>query len=476
MSDAVLHYLEAEKPAILQRLFELVRIPSVSTDPSYQKDMSHVCKVLLERLRDMGLANVRRLAAGGQPALYGEWLEEAGDRPTLLVYGHYDVQPPEPLELWLSPPFEPEIRDRRVYGRGVSDDKGPASSALETLAAFLQVDGRLPCNVKVLLEGEEETGSPSLGAIVRNHRELLAVDAVLSADGARWRSDLTTVNIGSRGNAGFEFTVRTATKDLHSGRYGGGVSNALHVLARLVAGLHAPDGSVAVAGFYEGTRPVSESERQAIAQIPFDKEALSAEIGGALGGETGYTTLQRLWLRPCLDVNGMWGGYTGAGGKTVIPNEAHAKLTMRLVPGQDPDRISRSVKDHLNRRWPDGCEIYFGADRGQSAAYELPGDPPLLLAVEAALKETHGEVPYRVRIGGTLPISDIMRRELGVDTVMFSFSTADEDFHAPNEFLRLSSIDDGLRAWTSLLRRLGACPSIGVAMSPPPEGGGDSCD
>ncbi len=208
-----------------------------------------------------------------------------------------------------------------MYGRGVSDDKGPASIALETLAAFLQVDGRLPCNVKVLLEGEEETGSPSLGAIVRNHRELLAVDAVLSADGARWRSDLTTVNIGSRGNAGFEFTVRTATKDLHSGRYGGGVSNALHVLARLVAGLHAPDGSVAVASFYEGARPVSESERQAIAQIPFDKEALSAEIGGALGGETGYTTLQRLWLRPCLDVNGMWAVTPGLAARPSFPTK-----------------------------------------------------------------------------------------------------------------------------------------------------------
>jgi acetylornithine deacetylase/succinyl-diaminopimelate desuccinylase-like protein len=453
MSDPVLDHLETEKPAIVQRLLELIRVPSVSTDPSYEQGMSQIREVLLERLCGMGLSNVQTLEAGGHPALYGEWLD-ARDKPTLLVYGHYDVQPPDPLEQWLSPPFEPEIRDGRIYGRGASDDKGPSSIALETIAAFLRVEDRLPCNVKVMLEGEEETGSRSLGAIVRNYRELLAADAVLSADGARWRPDLITVNVGSRGNAGFEFTVRTAAKDLHSGRYGGAVANALHVMAGLIAGLHARDGSVAVPGFYDGALAVGEAERLAVAGIPFDEESYFAAIGAEPVGEPGYTTLERLWLHPCLDVNGMWGGYTGLGGKTVIPSEAHAKVTMRLVPGQDPSRISRSVKDFLISRCPDGCEIHFGADRGQSAAYELPGDHPLLVAVEAALTQTHGAAPHRVRVGGTLPVSDIVRRELGIDTVMFSFSTADEDIHAPNEFFRLSSIDDGLQAWTWLFRHL----------------------
>ncbi len=454
MSDPVLAHLETERSAIVERLLDLVRIPSVSTDPSYKQGMAQAREVLSQRLRHMGLANVQTLEAGGHPALYGERLA-AEAKPTLMVYGHYDVQPPDPLEQWHSPPFEPEVRDSRIYGRGVSDDKGPSSIALETIAAFLRIEGGLPFNLRVLLEGEEELGSPTLGAILRNHRELLAVDAVISADGARWRPDLVTVNIGSRGNAGFEFTVRTAAKDLHSGRYGGVVANALHAMAELVAALHAPDGSVAVPGFYEGASDISATEREMLASIPFDEESLFAEIGGKPVGEPGRTTLERLWLRPCLDVNGMWGGYTGPGGKTVIPHEAHAKVTVRLIPGQDPDRISQSVKDFLVSKCPAGCGISFGADRGQSAAYEVPLDHPLLRAVEAALMQTHGSAPYRIRIGGTLPMSDIVHRELGVDTVMFSFSIADEDFHAPNEFFRLSSIDDGVQAWTALFRRLG---------------------
>jgi acetylornithine deacetylase/succinyl-diaminopimelate desuccinylase-like protein len=454
MNDPVLAFLESEKPAILQRLLELVSIPSVSTDPSYEDGMAKTREVLLGRIRGMGMSNVQTLEAGGHPAVYGEWLA-AEDRPTLLVYGHYDVQPPDPLELWESPPFEPEIRDGRIYARGVSDDKAPSSIALETIAAFLSVEGKLPFNVKLLLEGEEEMGSATLDALFDNHSELLSVDAVLSADGARWLPDLNTVNVGSRGNAGFEISVRSAAKDLHSGRYGGVVPNALHVMAELVAALHARDGSVAVPGFYDEVRNLSKTERQELAAIPFDEESFLGAIGAEPLGEPGYSTIERLWLRPCLDVNGMWGGYTGPGGKTVIPNEAHAKVTLRFVPEQDPEKISQSVKDFLVSSCPAGSTITFKAERGQSAAYELPGDHPLLIAAEAALTATYGTTPHRIRIGGTLPLTDIVRRVLGVDTVMLSFSIADEDFHAPNEFFRLSSIDEGLRTWTALFRRLG---------------------
>jgi acetylornithine deacetylase/succinyl-diaminopimelate desuccinylase-like protein len=455
LSDPVLAFLEKEKPAILERLLELVRLPSVSTDPQYASGMAQARALLSGRLRAMGFRDVCELEAGGHPAVYGEWLE-AGEGPTLLVYGHYDVQPPDPIDQWQSPPFDPEIRDGRIYGRGVSDDKGPSCIALETMAALLAVEGRLPVNVKVLFEGEEEMGSPTLEDLCERHVDLLRCDAVLSADGASWRPDLPSVNMGSRGNAGFEFTLTTAAQDLHSGRFGGAVPNALHVMAELLASLHAADGSVAVPGFYDGARPLNDGERDRIASIPFDEAGFHAAIGTAPRGEPGYTTLERLWFRPCLDVNGMWGGYTGHGGKTVIPHEAHAKITIRVVPDQDPASICQHVKDDLARRCPAGAAVRFGADRGHSAAYELPGDLPLLLAVEEAIAETYGSPPHRVGVGGTLPVTDIMRRILGVDTVMFSFSMADENLHAPNEFFRLESLDRGLQAWTALWRRLGS--------------------
>ncbi|MFC1639324.1 dipeptidase [Gemmatimonadota bacterium] len=454
MNDPVLAFLESEKSAILERLLKLVSIPSVSTDPAYADSMAKTRELLLERLRRMGMAHVQTIEAGGHPAVYGDWLE-AEDRPTLLVYGHYDVQPPDPLELWDSPPFEPDVRDGRIYARGVSDDKAPSSIALETIAAFLHVGGALPFNVKLILEGEEEMGSATLEALFRNFRELLRVDAVLSADGARWSPDLNTVNVGSRGNAGFEFAVRTAAKDLHSGRYGGIVPNALHVMADLIAALHALDGSVAVPGFYDGARELTDVDRQELAAIPFDEQSFLDATGAKPLGEPGYSTLERLWMRPCLDVNGMWGGYTGPGGKTVIANEAFAKVTVRLVPGQDAEQVAQSVKGFLVGRCPPGSTIHFGADRGHSSAYELPRNHPLLIAAEMALAETFGSAPYRIRIGGTLPLADIVRRVLGVDTVMLSFSIADEDFHAPNEFFRLSSIEEGLRTWTRLFRRVG---------------------
>lgn len=454
MSDPVLAYLETQRPAILDRLLDLISIASVSTDPKYDAEMARARSAVEQRLMGIGLHNVRQLDGGGHPAVYGEWLGVPDGR-TVLVYGHYDVQPPDPTDKWESSPFAPDIRNERIYGRGASDDKGPSSIALETIAAFLHVEGALPVNVKLLLEGEEELGSPTLPALLHQHREMLRADAVLSADGATWRPDLVTVNVGSRGNAGFEFGIRTATKDLHSGRFGGAVPNALHVLSGLIAGLHDANGRVAVPGFYEGVRPLTDDERRALTDIPFDDAPFFGEIGVAPRGEPGYSTLERLWFRPCLDINGMWGGYTGPGGKTVIPHEAHAKLTIRLVPDQNPDEIIQRVRDFLTAQCPPGTEIFFGADRGRSAAYELPTDHWLLRAVEDALEATHGSPPYRIRIGGTLPMSQIVHQELGIDTVMFSFSIADEDFHAPNEFFRLSSLDTGLRAWTALWRRLG---------------------
>ncbi|NIA67888.1 M20 family dipeptidase [Pelagibius litoralis] len=457
MTDPVLVHCQAGRDAFFQRLSRYLACPSVSTDPAYREGMAEARAFLKTLLADFGFANFQELdgGIGGHPALFCEWNGAAG-KPTLLVYGHYDVQPPDPLELWDSPPFEATERDGRLYARGISDDKGPSMIALEVLGAFLAVEGRLPVNVKILLEGEEETGSPSLPNILAKNKVLLTADAILSADGARWRADLPSVNVGSRGNGGFEITLRTADMDLHSGRYGGAVPNALHEMAALVASLHDGDSRVTVPGFYDGIEMPDAATRAALATLPFNGADWADDVGTCEKGEAGYATLERLWDRPTLEVNGLWGGYQGAGAKTIVPNEAHAKFTLRLVPGQDPHHIRKLVQDYLIRLCPRCVTLSIGGDRSWTKAYRVPPSHPLLLAAEAALTETLGSKPLRVRIGATLPLSDLVAEILGIDTVMFSFSTADERFHAPNEFLRLSAVDEGIAAWVTILRKVGA--------------------
>ena len=456
MKDPVLDYALGHKPAFLEDLKTLVACPSVGADPAMAEGMEAARVQIEARIDRMGFRNRQRLNSqkkGGQPAIYAERLDAPG-KPTILIYAHYDVQPPDPLDKWDTSPFELTERDGKLFGRGVSDDKAPMMIALDTLAAFVAVEGKLPVNVKLLIEGEEETGSPSLPDILENHTELLTADAVLSADGARWRPDLVALNVGSRGNAGFEIRLQTAAQDLHSGRYGGIVPNALHEMARLIAKLHDDRGHIAAPGFYDGVSEPTEAERAEIAAIPYDENGAFQAIGATPQGEAGYSTLERLWLRPTLDVNGMWGGYTGAGSKTVIPHEAFAKLTMRLVPGQDPQRVQQAVMDHLRNHAPEGAKLDVFGERGASGAYAVPPDHPLLRAASNALEATTGTKPLKVRIGASLPLTEMVKRILGLDTVMFSFAIADENFHAPNEFFRLNSIAEGLAAWVQILREI----------------------
>jgi acetylornithine deacetylase/succinyl-diaminopimelate desuccinylase-like protein len=456
MTDAVLTYALDRKPQLIKALKTLVACPSVGADPSMAQYMEDARKLIEARLKNMNFQHIQRLMptdGRGQPAIYAERMDAPG-KPTMLIYAHYDVQPADPLNKWDTPPFEPTERDGKLYGRGVSDDKGPMMIVLDTLAAFVSVEGQLPINVKLLIEGEEETGSPSLQGILETHCDLLVADAVLSADGARWRPDLVTLNIGSRGNTGFEIRLQTAAQDLHSGRYGGIVSNPIHVLSTLIAGLHDEHGHITAPGFYDGVLEPTQEERTEIAAIPYDEKSAFASIDAEPSGEAGYSTLERLWMRPTLDVNGMWGGYTGAGSKTVIPNEAFAKLTMRLVLGQDPQYAKQAVIDHLTARLPAGTTLEIYGDRGQGGAYSVPPKHPLLGAAVAALEHTTGQSPLKVRIGASLPLTEIVSRVLGLDTVMFSFALSDENFHAPNEFFRLSSITDGLAAWVQILRQI----------------------
>lgn len=380
----------------------------------------------------------------------------APGRLTVLVYGHYDVQPADPLEKWTSAPFTPTLREGRVYARGVSDDKAPMLIPIEVAHSFFEIARALPLNVKFMFEGEEEIGSPSLDDFIRENSELLAAHVVLSADGAMWRISEPSLTVSSRGLAALELTVTGAAKDLHSGRHGGGVANPLHAMAQLVASLHDDGGRVAVAGFYDRVCELTNNERADIAALPFDEAAYLSQVGAPdVAGEVGYTTLERQWTRPTLEVNGMWGGYEGPGSKTVIPSEAHAKLTFRLVPDQDPDEIVALVSRHLETHVPPGTRVSVTADPHGARAAHIATDHIALAAAAAALHEVYGVRPLIVRMGGTIPIAELFRRHMGIDTVFFSFSTADEDYHAPNEFFRLHRLHEGLEAWARYWQLLG---------------------
>lgn len=458
MTDTLQHVLEtlaSNHDRILDELLEFASIPSVSTDPAHIGDITAAATWVANALRGAGPFTVRTIPTAHNPIVYAEWLGAPG-KPTALIYGHYDVQPADPFEKWHSPPFTPTIRDGRLFARGVSDDKGPMLIPIKVAQAFFDVAGALPINIKCMFEGEEEIGSPSLDAFIRDNTEMLAADFVLSADGAMWRINEPSLTVASRGLAGLELTLRAAKKDLHSGRHGGAVANPLNAMARLIASLHDDNGRVAVAGFYDRVLDLTGKERADIAALPFNDSDYLSQVGAPeTFGEDGYTTLERQWTRPTLDINGMWGGYEGPGSKTVIPSEAHAKITCRLVPDQDPDEIGALVARHLAAHKPAGTtlEVTYG-DHG-ARPYAIPPDHFALRAAGKALKDVYGVDPLVVRMGGTVPISELFKRHMNLDTVFFSFSTADEDYHAPNEFFRVHRLHEGLAAWARCLELLG---------------------
>jgi acetylornithine deacetylase/succinyl-diaminopimelate desuccinylase-like protein len=450
----VLARLENGHDRILAELVEFASIPSVSTDPAHAADVRAAAAWVAAKLSAAGPFTVRTMPTDGASVVYAEWLGAAA-APTALIYGHYDVQPEDPVEKWHSPPFTPTLRDGRLYARGVSDDKGPLLIAIKVAEAFFGAQGRLPINLKFLIEGEEEIGSKHLEGFIAQNTDLLKADVVLSADGAMWRISEPSLVVGNRGLCSLEFMLQGPAKDLHSGRHGGSVTNPLHAMARLVASLHDADGRVAVAGFYDTVREVDPSERAELAALPFDEATYLTQVGAAATfGEPGYTTLERQWTRPTLEVNGMWGGYQGPGGKTIVPSEARAKITCRIVPDQDPDEVVRLVARHLERHVPPGARLTItpGQDRARSAS--IARNHSVLKAAEAALQDTYGVAPLIVRMGGTVPVAEVFQRLMGLDTVYFSFSTGDEDFHAPNEFFRVHRLHEGLAAWARLWERL----------------------
>ena len=455
VDERVIKYLRDRQSLVLSELVEFASIPSVSTDPAHAADVEAAASWVAAKLAAAGPFSVRTIPTSRNPIVYGEWLGAPG-KLTALVYGHYDVQPADPVEKWRSPPFTPTVRDGRLYARGVSDDKGPMLIPIKVAEAFFATARKLPINIKCMFEGEEEIGSPSLDAFIAQHTDLLAADVVLSADGAMWRIDEPSLTVSSRGLVALEITLTAASKDLHSGRHGGSVANPLHAMAQLIASLHEPNGRVAVAGFYDRVRELSRAERAAIAALPFDEARYLGEVGApAPFGEPGYSTLERQWTRPTLEVNGMWGGYQGPGEKTVIPSEARAKITCRLVPDQDPDETIALIIGHLESRVPPGTRLSISpGDHGARPAH-IAADHFALRAADAALREVYGVAPLVVRSGGTVPISELFQRHMGLSTVFFSFSTADEDYHAPNEFIRIHRLNEGLEAWAHYWTMLG---------------------
>jgi acetylornithine deacetylase/succinyl-diaminopimelate desuccinylase-like protein len=427
---------------------ELVAIPSVSSDRLRRDDVRRAAEWVAARL---AFAGGRVVETEGHPVVLGEWRAAPPGAPTILVYGHYDVQPAGDESLWASPPFEATVRDGRVYGRGTSDDKGPVVVALEAARRFLEAD-QAPLNVRFLIEGEEEIGSPSLPRFLERHRAVVHADLVVSADGAMWRSTEPSISIAAKGLVALDVVVTGAATDLHSGRYGGAVQNPNHVLAAIVASFHSPGGSVAVDGFYDGVAPLPPADRAALAEVPFDEEAFRAAIGvEALHGEPEWSTLERLWVRPTLEVNELRGG----GAFTVIPRRADAHVTCRLVPDQRPERIVEAIAAHVARVAPGGMAVHVEARPGAVPAYAIAADHPAVRAAQAALAAVYpDQTTLLVRMGGTLPAASIFEQVLGLKTLMFSFSNADENLHGPNEFFRVRRLEEGVAAWTELWRLL----------------------
>ncbi|HTK28767.1 MAG TPA: dipeptidase [Vicinamibacterales bacterium] len=452
-ADCVSQTLAGSEARYVAELAELVSIPSISTDPGHAADVRRAVDWVASRLRRAGPIDVQVWETPRHPAVFGRWDGAAG-APTVLVYGHVDVQPPDPLAAWASPPFTLTERNGRWYARGVSDDK--ASMLLPILAAeaCFACGAPPPVNLRFLFEAEEEIGSPSLADLVRGHRDALACDVVLSADGGMWRAETPSITVSSRGLASLDFTVRGAAKDLHSGRHGGAVANPLHAAAALVASLH-EGGRVAVDGFYDDVDAIEPSLSAALGRLTFDEPQYLAMVGAPSAvGEAGYGTLARQWFRPTLEVNGFYGGYQGPGRKTVLPSEAHVKLTCRLVPRQQPAAIVARVRRHLEAHCPPGVTLTIAEGDEGSVAYRVSPDHPAIRAAAATLAEVFGAPANIVGMGGTVPISAMLRETLGVDTVFFSFSTADEDIHAPNEFYRPERFRLGLQAWPRLWRAL----------------------
>ena len=448
-------YLAAAAERQLGQLFEYLSIASISTLPEHAGDIRRAAEWIRTHLERIGLHDVSLMETAGNPIVYGEWLDAGPDAPTLLLYGHYDVQPAEPHELWKSPPFEPAVRDGRIYARGATDNKGPLFTYAAALETVLAVDGRLPCNVKMIVEGEEELRADHLDAFLAENSGLLACDACVISDSALYARDVPSISLSLRGMAALQFRVETAATDLHSGMYGGVAPNALHALARLLASLHDHEGRVAVAGFYDDVRPLPSQEVAEWKSLDFDATELQAEIGARqlIGGDE-HTALERMWARPTLDLHGVWGGFQGEGMKTVIPREAHAKLSCRLVADQKPEPVLALLEAHLRRHCPPEAELTIEWTLPGATPMTMPRDAPLVETARAALADGYGREALFFRSGWSVPVAALVKARLGVDSLLLGFGLPTDGAHAPNEHFDVANLERGTRTMVAFFSSL----------------------
>ena len=449
-----LSYAQEHKDQILDELIEFVRIPSVSTDPEKKTEMQRAAQWVANQMYSLGFENVKILPTALHPVVYGESLKAGSDKPTVLIYGHYDVQPAEPLELWGTPPFEPTQQGENLYGRGASDMKGQVVASLKAVEAYAHT-GDLPINVKFIIEGEEEIGSPSLEKFLNENKDMLSSDFAINPDTGMIGADTPTITYGLRGLAYFELRVTGPEHDLHSGVFGGAVHNPAQVLCELIAGMHDKNGRVTLPGYYDSVRPLDDEERAELARLPLDETFYLEQTGAPeLFGETGYTAYERVGARPTLEVNGLLSGFTGEGSKTVLPAKAMAKISMRLVPDQNPDEVYQQFKRYLEENAPPTIRWEL-EDLNQGDAAITDCNMPGVVALSQAMEATWGKKPVYKREGGSVPVVAQMQKILGIESVLTGFGLPDDNLHAPNEKIHLPTFFNGIDTFIRYLDILG---------------------
>ncbi|PWK18390.1 acetylornithine deacetylase/succinyl-diaminopimelate desuccinylase-like protein [Arcicella aurantiaca] len=435
-------YIQENKERFLSELLDLLRIPSVSADSKYKDDVRKAAEFICEKIQAAGADVAEICETAGHPIVYGEKIIDSS-LPTVLVYGHYDVQPADPLNLWDSPPFEPVVKDEKIYARGACDDKGQVYMHIKAFETMMATNS-LPCNVKFMIEGEEEVGSDNLGIFVKANKAKLAADVILISDTAIIANDIPSIDVGLRGLSYLEVEITGANRDLHSGVYGGAVANPINVLSKMIASLHDENGHITIPNFYDDVVELTPAQREAMAETPFNLDEYKKDLGiDDVRGEDGYTTLERASIRPTLDANGIWGGYIGEGAKTVLPSKASAKISMRLVPNQQSDKITALFTKHFESIAPAGVTVKVQPHHG-GEPYVTPTDSKEYRAAEKAMEEAFGKKPVPTRGGGSIPIVALFEKELGLKTILMGFGLDSDAIHSPNEHYGLSNFYKGI--------------------------------